>query len=169
MVAACALLVACGGGGGDDATESDAPEVVGRLSGTVDGHPYRGVHAIAFARTADTIEILASDKPLGCEGSSFAGSTMVDVDVVGLATGAFPVVDAMKMSAKAGQASADFNAVDGTCGSIISRTATSGMLTVSAVDDAEIHGRVDLTFPGGGRISGPFHAQRCASPPRACR
>jgi hypothetical protein len=47
------------------------------------------------------------------------------------------------------------------CSATSSVSASSGSVTISATSTAEVEGSVELAFPGGDRVSGPFVASRC--------
>jgi hypothetical protein len=149
-------------------------------SGTVHGHTFTFAHGIAYPRSISAgvqgYEIFLSDKPLACGGATLEGSTTIDIDVAGQPPLAktYPVVDAFKTSAGPNGASADFNALDATCGNLLSDSSSSGMLVLTKFDATTVSGAFDITFSANtqmteGNVKGTFEAVVCPTfPPITC-
>lgn len=154
-------------GDSDSSTIPNTP-----ASGTVRGHAFTFAHGIAYPRAVGPgvtgYEIFLSDKPLDCASATLQSSTTVDIDIAGKppAVQTYGVVDTFGGSAGANEATADFNALDATCGTLASDGSFSGTLILTKFDATTVSGSLDITFQSGGRVKegsvkGTFDAVVC--------
>lgn len=140
-------------------------------TGTVRGHRFTFAHRIATPRTVgggQGYEIFLSDKPIDCTNATLEGATTVDIDVAGQPppAGPYPLINPIAASAKANEASSDFNVEDMTCGSVLSDASLSGTLTLTSFVAAKVSGSFDITFQNkagasDGSVAGTFEAIVC--------
>jgi hypothetical protein len=164
-----------------DAADGATPPPTGPAKGTVGGHAFTFAHGIAYPRSVGAgtagYEIFLSDRAIDCASVRLEGAVTVDIDVAGQppAVRTYAVIDPFKRSAAATEATADFNALDATCGTLVSNTSVSGSVVVTRFDATTVEGSVDITFHGkdstaSGSVVGTFTAPVCtgAFPKPAC-
>lgn len=113
--------------------------------------------------------ITISDKPNTCSTFHAQNSTNLSIAITkdSVATGTYPIINAVDAAPTNGQAEADFNSVDATCNDVVAQAASTGQVeithvtnVVSGPGDSYITGTVDATFAAG-RIAGKFDAVLC--------
>ncbi len=162
---------------GCSAPSSSTNAPTGTVTGAVSSAELKTLSAVArygtyFGTSGQPtrgLRILLSDNPNSCDITHFASATMLDVRVRGASVGpgTYPIVDAVAQTPQAGQAEADFNAVDAVCKDLVAQTGTSGNVILKTVEinlttpsASHVSGSVDLTFAGG-HITGDFDAVLC--------
>jgi hypothetical protein len=167
------VLVACSPASSSSASSPSSATV----SGTVAGASLAAVSAVARYATIGTnsvngqtteirgLRILVSNKANTCAEQHFASSTLVELTIRGdqVAPGTYTVIDPIKRVTEAGQAYADFNAVDGSCKGGVAQSSTSGTLVIQR-SEGRVQGTVDINFAGG-HLGGSFDADLCPDAP----
>jgi len=179
MLAMAALcFIACGGGSG--ALPPPAPPVT--VAGTVEGQPFSAQDAISFTGTGAlqgfAFEGMSTVVSFGglC-GSAQGGAAVLSptmnmalalvngaADATPAIPGTYQVVQRAELPSSSGlYADVLVEACNGTgtsMATMVTDEATSGTVTVDAVDDSHVAGSVDLYF-GQDHVSGSFDAPTC--------
>jgi hypothetical protein len=169
------LVVALAACSSSDSDSSDSSQA--GVTGTVGSSSLMGRSAVAWYGTIGSetsqglprdvrgLQIFISSKALNCESFTLANSVMFDLAVFGsaVAPGAYTIIATAGNTPAAGQANANYNAIDRSCNYPVSAGSVRGSLTLTEVGD-RVTGSVDVTFQGGS-VDGEFDAEFCDEAP----
>lgn len=76
----------------------------------------------------------------------------------------FDANDAFPPGSQLDEVTAEFLRFNASCGESTRIRANGGSITVTSLTDSDVGGNIDIVYPNGERVSGPFHASFCGMP-----